>query len=1162
MRPSFLYGRYVGQTKQATQTGTLWHLELRILRPRLYSIAAPRALVESIAVQVSFILLGIFYIMCNAHNIHNIENIHNIRYLLKWDASNVIGYLLILCNISSCLWFSLRLRLPLRSRGRQVLFESAIYCLFIAEALICNLVIYGLLMLYSQLSTVHAYDIPYSIIAIFPLVLIPCLFLFRMGIHFFKHWNRLRRTYLRWALSHAHMMVILICVSVMGLVGTIILFALSAMQVGHYDFVLAFTVFLLILMPLTGIVLLCMLPISILVSTFFTRRLIRRINKLTMATSSVRGGDYSVRIAPDGVDEIARLQSDFNAMAIDLEQTMHDLKEERDNVEKLLHARRELIANVSHELRTPVATVRSYLESMTMGSQVGQQAEALYQDMQVMEQQVIHLQTLINDLFMLSKAEVGHLETRCVPTDLVPVIQRVVDAVAPMAWRSRRIEVLYNVGGSESAPSFPQAIVDGNRLEQILHNLLHNGIRHTAPGGIIVVSLRCEGEWMVLEVNDTGEGIAADELPRIWERFYRARNASNQPGNGTGLGLAIVKELTETMGGSVDVASKPGEGACFSIRLPVAQERRVEHIDQYVYTALVDAGLLPTGARPIEAYEAKDVIVSPFTMPVGNRWYHAIYRSLTGFALSVTAWRALLEMLVVLLILGCLTWLGIGIGYSIAILHFFVVAYCGCSWVCLTFRWRLKRAAQSYTRALLYEMGMFATYSCVLTGSLVLWVYALLYWHPSINDTKLDTTIVVCVVFALLTSCAFFVTRIGLYLLSGWNRLRQTRLRWTFTHMHLMAVVIGSGIISALVIVVQIVRLSFRTFERPFASSLFAVIAVLCLMVFLTFVALIIVLPPSMLASILFSRRITKRIEDLVGATSALRAGNYEIHIQVDGQDEIARLQDDFNMMARALETTMRDLKAERDNVKTLLEARRELIATVSHELRTPVATVRSYLEVTLCSWQDAEPSASFYTDLATMLQQVVRLQTLINDLFTLARAEVGHLEMRCQPTTIFPIMQHVVAASAPIAWRGSRIEVLVDDVTEAASLAMAAIDAQRLEQILHNLVHNAIRHTQPGGIVVLGVCIEGPIVLLQVKDTGEGIAVEELARIWERFYQARTSSPQLSSGSGLGLAIVKELTEAMDGTVVVESMLGEGSCFSLCFPLIPSYLIPTTNYV
>jgi signal transduction histidine kinase len=128
--------------------------------------------------------------------------------------------------------------------------------------------------------------------------------------------------------------------------------------------------------------------------------------------------------------------------------------------------------------------------------------------------------------------------------------------------------------------------------------------------------------------------------------------------------------------------------------------------------------------------------------------------------------------------------------------------------------------------------------------------------------------------------------------------------------------------------------------------------------------------------------------------------------------------------------------------------------------------------------------------------------------------------------------------------------------------LVMAAIDAQRLEQILYNLVHNAIRHTQPGGIVVLGVCIEGPIVLLQVKDTGEGIAAEELVRIWERFYQAHTHSSQLSSGSGLGLAIVKELTEAMGGTVAVESTLGEGSCFSLCFPLIPSYPMPMVNYV
>jgi signal transduction histidine kinase len=315
---------------------------------------------------------------------------------------------------------------------------------------------------------------------------------------------------------------------------------------------------------------LCVLPISAIFSFFSTRRLTGRIEKLTAATSTVRGGDYGVRIAVDGEDEIAHLQSDFNAMAVDLERTMGELKEERDHVATLLNARRELIANISHDLRTPVATVRSYLESTLVAWQSGQPPATLHQDMQIMEQQVTRLQTMINDLFTLSRAEVEHLEMCCVPTNVEQVIRRVVDAVAPMAWRASRVEVLTEYDLVE--PSFPLALVDGNRLEQILHNLMHNAIRHTPPGGIIVIGLKAEGEQVAIQVKDTGEGIAADELPLIWERFYRARNVHTRPENGTGLGLAIVKELTESMGGTISVASIVGRGTCFTLRFLLAQD--------------------------------------------------------------------------------------------------------------------------------------------------------------------------------------------------------------------------------------------------------------------------------------------------------------------------------------------------------------------------------------------------------------------------------------------------------------------------------------------------------------------------------------------------------------------------------------------------------------
>src|SRR5262249_38050383 len=140
---------------------------------------------------------------------------------------------------------------------------------------------------------------------------------------------------------------------------------------------------------------------------------------------------------------------------------------------------------------------------------------------------------------------------------------------APLAWRSNRVEVM-----AEAAPDAPLAWVDEARLEQVIANLVHNGVRHTPPGGIVSLWVEGAPDGVALQARDTGEGIAAEDLPRIWERFYRADAARLHPESGSGLGLALVKELTEAMGGSVAVESVVGQGSCFTLRLPSAEAAR------------------------------------------------------------------------------------------------------------------------------------------------------------------------------------------------------------------------------------------------------------------------------------------------------------------------------------------------------------------------------------------------------------------------------------------------------------------------------------------------------------------------------------------------------------------------------------------------------------
>lgn len=148
-----------------------------------------------------------------------------------------------------------------------------------------------------------------------------------------------------------------------------------------------------------------------------------------------------------------------------------------------------------------------------------------------------------------------------------PLLQRVAETAAPLAWARGRVEVL-----AKTSADVPQAWVDPARLEQAPRNLVTNAVRHTPPGGVVLLEVLVDGRDVVIHVKDTGEGIAVADLSHIWDRFYRGASAvesqADQDREGAGLGLALVKELIEVMGGSVVAESTPGEGSCFSLRLP------------------------------------------------------------------------------------------------------------------------------------------------------------------------------------------------------------------------------------------------------------------------------------------------------------------------------------------------------------------------------------------------------------------------------------------------------------------------------------------------------------------------------------------------------------------------------------------------------------------
>jgi signal transduction histidine kinase len=401
----------------------------------------------------------------------------------------------------------------------------------------------------------------------------PALVACRVGVWLWHGWGWLRRRRLLWALTHAHLVLVVIAVLLMATLSAFSVagdfgiegepessnWAVALVNRITYVIIPGFGLLVVFTMMALAVV----LPPSAVFSFFVSRKTTRRLQRLAATTRAMREGDRGARVKVEGEDEVARLQSDFNAMADELERTMRDLEAQRDMVAGLLQSRRELVVGVSHELRTPVATVRAMLESAI--KQKGVRPASLRRDMEVMEGEVLRLQRLIDDLFTLSRLEVEQLTMACKPTDVAPIVQRIVDAMAPLAWSGGRVEVVAELPGE-----LPLACVDESRLEQILTNLVRNGVRHTQPGGIVAVVAAARQDGVQIEVRDTGEGIPPEELSQIWERFYRGENARDDDGRGAGLGLALVKELTEAMGGSVDVESVVGEGSRFAVRLPIS----------------------------------------------------------------------------------------------------------------------------------------------------------------------------------------------------------------------------------------------------------------------------------------------------------------------------------------------------------------------------------------------------------------------------------------------------------------------------------------------------------------------------------------------------------------------------------------------------------------
>jgi signal transduction histidine kinase len=268
---------------------------------------------------------------------------------------------------------------------------------------------------------------------------------------------------------------------------------------------------------------------------------------MAQAARQMETGDYSKRVHTTSRDEVGQLATAFNRMSAELE-----------SLERL---RRELVANVSHELKTPISALRAHLENLLDGVE-----EPDPETLQVMLSQSERLSRLVDQLLDLSRLESGELTLRREGVPLRRLVAEVLSEVEVVrSGREVRVE-------DRVPDDIPAVFADRERLHQVLFNLLDNAVRLTPPGGEVVVSAhgvdgRCE-----VSVADTGPGIPAEHLPRLFERFYRVDPARARDDGGTGIGLAIARSVVEAHGGTIRADSRPGIGSVFSFDLPASPD--------------------------------------------------------------------------------------------------------------------------------------------------------------------------------------------------------------------------------------------------------------------------------------------------------------------------------------------------------------------------------------------------------------------------------------------------------------------------------------------------------------------------------------------------------------------------------------------------------------
>ena len=285
--------------------------------------------------------------------------------------------------------------------------------------------------------------------------------------------------------------------------------------------------------------------IALVIARWVARGMTQPLRDMARAARRMESGVYSQRIVTDSRDEVGKLADAFNRMSTQLE-----------GLELL---RRELVANVSHELKTPISALRAHLENLLDGVE-----QPDPETLQIMLVQSERLGRLVDQLLDLSRLESGDVPLERERVELAPLVTQVFSEIQ-VARPGPGVILADDLPGD-----LPPVFADRERVHQVLFNLLDNAVRFTPTGGRVTVTASSHNGSVGVVVADTGPGISAEHLPRVFERFYRVDESRSRDDGGTGIGLAIARSVVEAHGGRIWADSEPGGGSAFTFELPVA----------------------------------------------------------------------------------------------------------------------------------------------------------------------------------------------------------------------------------------------------------------------------------------------------------------------------------------------------------------------------------------------------------------------------------------------------------------------------------------------------------------------------------------------------------------------------------------------------------------